>query len=192
MRSGWLPTSPNLDSTQEVAIEARARSSTPRVRTSEHCNWLEELDNTMEVLSDRLTWSDLFYEGCPLFIVTRYPKLGWLNMDVIGLHITHCEEQISEDPIARCVTDGLGSHERKQLAALLLDTIDALKSYNSARRSARRVNKLVREPGRVRTLNKKIEKAQAALQELRDSRCSRAGSNCADFCDDSTRNTARR
>jgi hypothetical protein len=64
--------------------------------------------------------------------------------------------------------DGLDDHQRKQLAALLLDTITALESYKTYRRSAKRVNKLAREPGGVRTLNKKIEKAQAAVKELGD------------------------
>jgi len=146
----------------------RSRGSTPRVRKSGLCNWLQELDKKMEVLSDRLTWSDLGYEGCPLFILTRYPKLGGVTRSFIDAEIEHCEEQISEDPITRCVPDGLGSHERKQLAALLLDTIEALKSYNAARRSAKRVNKLAREPGKVRILNKKFQKTQATLQELGD------------------------
>jgi len=147
---------------------ARSRSNTPRVGKSKDCNWLDELDKTIKVLSDRLTWSDLGYQGCPLFILTRYPKLGGFPRNFSDAETKHCEVQISEHPIARCATNGLGSHERKQLAALLLDTIEALKSYNTARRSARRVNKPAREPGRVRILNKKIEKSQAALQELAD------------------------
>lgn len=149
-------------------MAVRSRRSTPRVRKSELCNWLQELDKGMEVLSDRLAWSDLGDEGCPHFILTRYPKLAGLSGNFIDAEIKHCEEKISEDPITRCVTDGLGSHERKQLAALVLDTIEALKSYNTAGRSARHVNKLAREPGRVRKLNKKIERVQAALQELGD------------------------
>jgi hypothetical protein len=151
------------DATREVAMAAR---STGRARKSKHCNWLEELDKTMEVLSVRVTWSDLGYEGCPLFILTRYPKLG--RKDSIDVYLTNWEGQISEHAGTRCVIDGLDSHQRKQLAALLMDTIEALKSYNSARRSATRINKLAREPSRVSRLNKKIKKAQAALQELGD------------------------
>jgi hypothetical protein len=148
-------------------MEARSRSCASRVRKSEHWNWLEDLDKTMEVASDRLTWPDLGYAGCPRFILTRYPTLDWFAKNFIDLEISDCEEQISEDPVTRYVREGLDSNERKQLAALLLDTIDALKSYNTEGRSARRVKELARG-WRVRTLNKKIEKAQAALQKLCD------------------------
>jgi hypothetical protein len=149
-------------------MDAHSRSSTPRVKKSKHCNWLAELDKAMEVLWDRVTWSNIGYEGCPLFIMTRYPKLGFSPRIFIDADAKHFEERISEDPITRCITNELGSHEWEQLAALLLDTIDALKSYNAARRSARQVNKLAREPGRVRLLNGKIKKARAALQKLAD------------------------
>jgi hypothetical protein len=147
---------------------ARSRSCASRVRKSKYWNWLKDLDKTIEVLADRLTMSDLGYGGCPSFILTRYPTLDWFEKNLVEVEITDFEEELSKDPIARCVTERLGSHERKQLAALLLDTIQALKSYNAAGRSARRVKKLATEPWRVRTLNKKIAKAQAAMQELSD------------------------
>src|SRR5215510_6843210 len=127
-------------------MKAHSRSCASRVRKSEHCNWLEELDKAMGTLSDRLTPFDLGYEGCPLFLITRYPALDWFPKILIDAEITDCEEQLTKDPITRCVTEGLGSHERKQLAALLLDTIQALESYKAAGRSARRVNRLAREP----------------------------------------------
>lgn len=149
-------------------MAVRSRGNTQRVRKSDLCNWLQELDKNIEVLSDRLVWSDLGYEGCPLFILTRYPQVGGLPRNFIDAVIERREEQTSEDPTTRFVTNGLGSHERKQLTALVLDTIEALKSYNMGRRSARHVNKLAREPGRVRKLNKKIETVEAALQELGD------------------------
>jgi hypothetical protein len=121
----------------------------------------------MEVVSDQLTMSDLGDGGCPRFILTRYP-VNWFAKNRIEVEITDCEDQLSKDPNSRFVTDGLNGHKRKQLAALLLDTIDSLKSYNAEGQSAKRVNKLASKPWRVRTLNKKIKKAQAAMQELRD------------------------
>jgi hypothetical protein len=154
-------------------MDAHSRTSTPRVKKSKHCNWLEELDKTVERLEPGSNWlknEELLYQRCRLFIMTRYPRLMRPFPDeVIDQEVSHWEGQISEGPTTRCVMDGLHSYQRKQLAALLWDTLDALQFYEAQRRQAKRVHKLaLEEPRRLRTLNKKIEKARASLQELRE------------------------
>jgi hypothetical protein len=149
-------------------MAVRSSGRTPRVRKSKHCNWLEALDKAMKVLPDRLTWSDLAYEGCPCFAITRYPTLIGFPQAFLSPYLSCWEAQIEEGPDTRGVMDGLDNGQRKQLAALVLDTITGLESYNASVRSAGHVHKLASEPWRVRTLNRRLKKAQEALQELCD------------------------
>jgi hypothetical protein len=81
-------------------------------KPSESFNWLEGLDRTIKDLPDG--WN-LDFERCPLFMMTRYPRLmGWLSKKVIDGNIAHWERQISEDRSTQCVLGGLDDHQRKQ------------------------------------------------------------------------------
>jgi hypothetical protein len=153
-----------------AAHSSRQRRPT---RPSGERNWLKELDTTARNLPAGSNWfehPELAFQRCPLFIVTRHPMLVRLfPKEVIDRELTRGESQISEHPGARTVLDGLNVDQRRELAALFLDTITALENHNAYKHLAGRAHKLADEaPRRIRSLHKKISKARRALEALRD------------------------
>ena len=81
---------------------------------------------------------------------------------------------------AACLVD-LSAELRKQLAALLLETIDDLEMRTAADRSSQWKRQLCKEaPTRLRMLNKKLHKARQAVQELRNYAEDSKGQNAPD------------
>ncbi len=135
-------------------------------------NWLKWLDGEVRKFPSGANWTHhppFQFARCRLFMMARYPHLQRLLPDeVLYRQLARAENQVLGHPEARHALDGFNNRQRKELAALFLDSIDSLKSYRSHRRSAKRVHKLASEAKRrTRMLARKLEKVRRALEDLR-------------------------
>ena len=140
-------------------------------------NWLKWLDKEVRKFPSGAKWlthPPFQFARCQRFMMARYPQLCHpFQNEILGRVFSGAEHQILEHREARHVASGLNDRQRKELAALFLDTVDSLKSHRAHRRFANRVHKLADEaPSRTRMLTRKLEKARQALEEL----CEYAGS----------------
>lgn len=135
-------------------------------------NWLEWLDEEVRNFPSTANWLQhppFQFARCRLFMMARYPRLQRSFPDeILCQEWSRGEHQILGHPEARLALDTLNDQQRKELAALFLDTIDSLKSYRAYRRRANLVHKLAGEtPSRMRMLTRKLERARRALEDLR-------------------------
>ncbi len=135
-------------------------------------NWLKWLDGEVRKFPRGANWlkhPPFQFARCRLFMMARYPQLRRPFPDeILGRALSGAEHEMSEHREARHALDGLNDRQRKELAALFLDTVDSLTSYKGYRRSANRVHKLANEAARrTRMLTRKLEKARRALEDLR-------------------------
>jgi hypothetical protein len=136
-------------------------------------NWLKWLDEEVRRDASGSNWQQhppFQFARCRLFMMARYPQLQRPFHDqVLTQEWSRGENQILGHPEARQGLDGLNDRQRKELAALFLDSIDSLKAYRSYRRTATRVHKLAGETARqTRMLGRKLGKARRALEDLHE------------------------
>ena len=136
-------------------------------------NWLKWLDKEVRKDPSGSNWQQhppFQFARCRLFMMARYPHLQPIFSDeVLHNEWSRGESQILAHPEARYALDGLNDRQRKELAALFLDSIDSIKSYGSYRTTANRVHKLAGEAARqTRMLARKLGKARRALEDLRE------------------------
>lgn len=135
-------------------------------------NWLEWLDEEVRNFPGTANWLQhppFQFARCRLLMMARYPRLQRSFPDeVLCREWSRGEHQIFGHPEARLALDTLSDQQRKELAALFLDTIGSLKSYRAYRWRANRVHKLAGEASsRTRMLTRKLERARRALEDLR-------------------------
>jgi hypothetical protein len=143
-------------------------------------NWLKELDRRVQKLPRA---SDFLESGYSPFWFARYPRLiprpipGDPRSKVVcesdyktfSNQLSNWEEKISQQQEANRTLTDLSAKQRKQLAALLLDTIVILEMCNCEKRSAIRMHKLMKEaPTRTRMLVRRVVKVRRVLEELRE------------------------
>ncbi|MDA2934030.1 hypothetical protein MYX82_06775, partial [Acidobacteria bacterium AH-259-D05] len=79
------------------------------------------------------------------------------------------EEDIATHDEAKLALKDLAKEQRQQVAALLIDSMVSFEIYKPDARVAKELGELGREaPWRLRMLKRKIDKARAALEDLRD------------------------
>lgn len=148
------------------------RTSSRRVGASLF-NWLSWLDKEVRKVASGADWlqhAPFQFNRCRLFLMVRHPHLRRPFPDeILYQEVARAENQVSGHPQARHALDGLNDQQRKELAALFLDTIDSLRSYGAHRRRTNRVHKLAGDaPRQVRKLTRKLEKAARVLEDLRN------------------------
>lgn len=142
-------------------------------------NWLEWLDEVASRLPRPPTWREPYSP----FLLARYPHLRPQPAPDNPRIQQECEaeqasafrifqeweERIAKDKTTAVCLKGLSKEQRRQLAALLLDTRVKFekKEYQNASAAMRR--HLAKEaPRRNRVLNRKLAAARKVLQELKD------------------------
>ncbi len=141
----------------------QAHTSSPLI------NWLEDLDMKAQKLPRADDWWD--YSA---FMMERYPHLKprpvpSAENKEFSQFVSQWEHRISQHPKARGALKSLSTKQRRQLAALVLDTIVELRDYRELRGISQTAQKLKpAAPRRNQMLIKKINKAIGALQEVRD------------------------
>jgi hypothetical protein len=136
-------------------------------------NWLKWLDEEVRKFPSGANWLQyppFQFARCRLFMMARYSQLQRLLPDgVLYRELARAENEVLGHPEARHALDGLNDRQRKELAALFLDTVISLMSYKTHGRSAKRVHKLAGEaPSRTRMLTRKLGKARRALEDLHE------------------------
>jgi hypothetical protein len=145
-------------------------------RTKEHpSNWLAWLDRKAPTLTRATNWV------ADPFMLARYSNLRPQPISGSDRSRIACEiqEQIAsrvftewESRIARTAEtsvclNGLNAEQRKQLAALLIQTITEIEMHAPEKRSSQWARCLRREaPARLHGLNRRLQKAQQAVEEL--------------------------
>ncbi len=148
-------------------------------------NWLECLDaqaRTLTPLQDWTSWDDYF-------LLVRYPHLQPISppgpdVSVLPPHvakrlfenskrvfcemIADYEEEIAIHDKAKRALEDLTKEQRQQVAALLIDSISSFEIYEGGAKFKKELGRLVLTQSRLRMLERKIEKARKALEELRD------------------------
>jgi hypothetical protein len=151
---------------------AALRDRPPRLKTSRaKYNWLKELDEKVKALDLRETWRDeLAEEDCPTFIVLRYKNLKRVYDDqVIGEYVRTGEARLQQSKNSDRVLAELTGDQRQQLAALVLDIKESLRTYRKEQISIRKSRALSRDATvKLRMLSSKVRRAQNALKSLRD------------------------
>jgi hypothetical protein len=163
----------SLSRAREVAMAERIIKRSVSASRPSPFNWLKWLDDEVRKFPGRANWRQhppFQFARCQLFMMTRYPQLfRFFPDEVLYRELTCAEKRILEHPEARHALDGLKDRQRKELAALFLDSDTSLMSYKAHGRSTKRVHKLAAEaPSRTRMLTRKLGKARRALEDLRE------------------------
>lgn len=155
-----------------------AARKTGRRENARLFNWLEWLDRKAGTLPRATNWIKPYGP----FMLARYSHLRPKSVRGNPHSRIMCESgektaaqlfgqweaRIAGSKEAACCLDRLDSEQRKQLAALLLDTICEFQIGEADSRSSQWARHLRREaPARLRELNRKLQKAQKAVEELR-------------------------
>src|SRR5271157_2624956 len=140
-------------------------------------NWLEWLDRKAARLPRATGWTS----PDEPFMLARYPHLrpapipGDVHSRIMceseektaAQQFAEWESRIAHDREAAACLKGLNAKRRTQLAALLLQTIVEFEMGEADSRSSQWRRHLRRAPGRLRKLNRKLQKARQAVEELR-------------------------
>lgn len=138
---------------------------------SSHCNWLEELDRSVEELPAGSDWRDdpqLAPQRCRRFLMTRFPDLRRPFLDqVLRNELSRGEKLIHRSNRAKWILRDLKPEQRRQLAGLLLDVIEALEFYVRHRQSSKAVSELDAERSRrKRMLLRRVSNIRRELERL--------------------------
>ena len=157
--------------TREVAIATRITNHRAGAGKPSLFNWLEWLDEEVRTFPEEANWlehSPFQFARCRFFMMARYAQLQRpIFDDVLSRELSHWEHQILDHRDAQHILSELNDQQRKELAALLFDTVASLEFYGAHQRRKKRVNKLAGEaPRRVLMLTRKVKKARAALEDL--------------------------
>lgn len=142
-------------------------------------NWLEKLDQEARTLPRAEGWLGPY----GLFMLARYPDLRPQPLLNDGHSKIACEsgertaDRLFEEyeagiagnaDTANCLM-GLDAVQRRQLAALMLEIESELEIRPTIDHTAKWASQLRREAeARIRTLNRKVEKARRAIEELKE------------------------
>ena len=133
-------------------------------------NWLKDLDRVAATLPRATSWVDSYGP----FMLARYPHLrpepvpGNAWEKTAAQQFAEWESRIAHDRDAAACLKGLNAEQRTQLAALLLQTRVDLDMREADSRSLQWARHLRREaPARLRKLNRTLQKARQAVEELR-------------------------
>ncbi len=149
-------------------------------------NWLNELDDLEPRCPRAQDWHEYSY-----FMFARYPRLrprlpakrrskgsAAVARDPRRLLLESCRETferqlssvergIKEHDVARRVLDGLNRLQRRQLAALVVDTVADLENYTGYQSQLKDLTRLAKEARRQKTLGRKVDEAVEALHRVR-------------------------
>ena len=128
-------------------------------------NWLKDLDRVAATLPRATSWVDSYGP----FMLARYPNLRPTPIPGVATQLfVEWESRIAGSAEAAVCLEGLCAEQRTQLAALLLQTRVDLEMHEADSRSSQWARHLRREaPARLRQLNRKLQKARHAVEELR-------------------------
>jgi hypothetical protein len=147
----------------------RSRVARPK-RSRSKINWLKRLDQRIEGSDLRESWSvALAEEGCPTFIIVRYPLLKRRHTDQgLAYYVRTGEKMLRTSKNRDRILGELNWEQTQQLAALVLDIKESMRTYGSYRVSVRRNQELSKVgPRRLKKLESKRRDAQDALESLR-------------------------
>lgn len=136
-------------------------------RGSAPINWLDDLDQKAKSFVPAVDWDEH-----PAFVFVRYPRLKPRNVPrsdhkEFSQILAKWHKRVSEDPQASCTITDLTGKNQQQLAALVLDTVLATRTYQSLR-SKSRWGCMIRaaRSRQERMLNRKVEAVLDALEGL--------------------------
>lgn len=136
-------------------------------KSAQLCNWLKKLDEEASTLPRATSW-----ERYGPFMLARYPQL-WPQPipgnwgEAAAQVFADWESRIVGSEVATVCLDGLDAEQRKQLAALLLQTVVNLQMREADSPSAKRASYLRKEaPARLRKLDRRLQKAWRLVKEL--------------------------
>jgi hypothetical protein len=145
--------------------------------TSRSFNWLEMLDKEAAKLTRATSWLEPYGP----FMLARYPNLRPkpINGDVhsqimcdsgeqtAGRLFAEWESRIMVNTESSVCLEKLDAGRRRQLAALLLETVVDLEMRTATDRSSHWAWHVCKEAARrLRVLNRKLQKARQAIQEV--------------------------
>ena len=146
-------------------------------RPARRFNWLKRLDEQATELPSATSWLQPYGP----FMLARYANLrpqpiaGDVHSQLdcesgertAAQLFMEWESRIAENAEAAVCLSGLSAEQRRQLAALLLDTIDELKGCDSAAEALQWARHVHEEtPTRRRVLDRRLKKARRAVEEL--------------------------
>lgn len=140
---------------------------------SSHCSWLKELDRRVGELAAGSDWSDdpqLAPQRCRRFLMTRFPELRrfFPNL-VLRNDLSQGRKLIQGSDSAEWILRDLKPKQKRQLAGLLLDIIEALEFYVGHTKTSKSVSKLHTERSRrERMLLRMVVKIRLKLEHLRE------------------------
>lgn len=153
-------------STGSAPDDARKRIA-PKQYVSSLFNWLENLDRIAKDFPPADDWDEQ-----PAFVFARYPRLKPRHVPrsdhkEFSQILAKWHTRISKDPRTSCAITDLSRQNQTQLAALVLDTILALRKLRSLRSRNEYVS-MVRAAGprQERMLNRKFVAVIDALEDL--------------------------
>ncbi len=172
-------------SSKAVATRKRSRlrkniSGSPPTKAADSrwTNWLKELDDLEPRCPRAQDWLAYSY-----FMFARYPRLrprlpakrrrkgsAALASDPRRLLLESCRETferqvssvekgIKEHDVARRVLDSLNRLQRRQLAALVVDTVADLENYMGYQSQLKDLTRLAKEARRLKTARRKLDEA---------------------------------
>jgi hypothetical protein len=137
-------------------------------RPSPLFNWLEALDKDAQTQLRATHWLEYGQ-----FIFSRYPHLrpgpgSRFDCERTAIQLwAKSESEIANHAKAAPCLDGLSEAQRTQLAALLIDTEEALEHYRIQKGKSQWARQLNKQAGsRTRMLSSKLLKARKALEDL--------------------------
>jgi hypothetical protein len=141
------------------------------------CNWLRALDEAAKTLPRATDWLGQYGP----FMLARYPNLrpqpvpGDAHSRIMcesgertaAQLFAEWETRIAQDTVAAPCLERLSAEQRRQLAALLLDTMVALEMRPALAGSSQFKRQIRREATtRLRVLSRKLQKARQSIEEL--------------------------
>lgn len=146
-------------------------------RSARLFNWLKRLDEQAVKLPRAANWLTPYGP----FMLERYPNLrpqpisGNVHSQIAcesgeqtaAQLFAEWESRIAGNAEAAVCLEGIGAEQRRQLAALLLDTMVALETRPALDRTSQFARQVSREAAmRLRVLNRKLQKARQSIEEL--------------------------
>jgi hypothetical protein len=154
-----------------------SRRDTERRKPACLCNWLKALDGAAKSLPRARDWLG---EYGP-FMLARYPNLHPQRVPGDAHSRIMCESgertaaqlfaewetRIAQDTVAAPCLRSLSPEQRRQLAALLLETVVALEMRPALARGSQFKRQLIKEATtRLGALSRKLKKARQSIEEL--------------------------